>query len=347
MSAPVLDLPAAPAGRTVRPSLLRAEARRFLSRRFIRLLLALGALGYVAALVVGSTQYARADAAALADAQNRLNEIVASNNGYHTECLAGRTEGPPGISPEEYCGPASTAVDYGPVENFIDKAPFGLATDGLTGAQGTVFATAALAFLLGATFIGAEWSGRSIVALLFWEPRRLRVMAAKLGVLVGATAVLAVLAQAAWYGGARFLAATRGTSVVPDGFWSDYLGIAGRGVFVVVAAALLGFGIANAVRHTAASLGVGFLYFAVIENMVRGLRPTWQPWLLTENAIAFVQHEKFTYWVYGGYTDDRGVYMDNGRELVITHTHAGLLLGAITAVVLAIGIVLFKRRDLN
>ena len=40
-------------------------------------------------------------------------------------------------------------------------------------------ATAAAAFLLAGTFIGAEWSSKNLIAWLFWEPRRLRLMAAK------------------------------------------------------------------------------------------------------------------------------------------------------------------------
>ena len=45
------------------------------------------------------------------------------------------------------------------------------------------FTAAALAVAIGATWIGAEWSSRTIVALLFWVPRRLQVMAATLAVL--------------------------------------------------------------------------------------------------------------------------------------------------------------------
>ena len=36
------------------------------------------------------------------------------------------------------------------------------------------------------------------------------------------------------------------------------------------------------------ALGVGFGYIVIVENLVRGLRPAWAPWLLTENAGLFL-----------------------------------------------------------
>ncbi len=347
MSAGLVERPGMTDGRTVRPSLLRAEARRFAARRFIRVLLAVAAVGYAAMLVIGFTQYARTTPEVLADAQSRIGEMVEQNEQYRQQCLAERaTAGDAG--PEEYCGPATTAADYGDqLTYFIDKQPFNLATDGLDGAQATALLTAALAFLIGATFIGAEWTTRSLVALLFWEPRRLRVMGAKLAVLAGAVTALALAAQVAWWGGAKLLAAQRGTAEVPPGFWGDYLGTAGRGVFVAVIAGLLGFGLAHAVRHTAAALGIGFAYFAILESMIRAFRPAWQPWLLTDNALAFVQHLPYTFYVEGSYVDERGLTVYGDHEVAITHLHAGLFLGFVSLVVIGLGTAAFQRRDLN
>ena len=41
-------------------------------------------------------------------------------------------------------------------------------------------------------------------------------------------------------------------------------------------------------RNTAVALGVGFGYLVIVENLVRGLRPQWTPWLLTDNAGLFI-----------------------------------------------------------
>jgi hypothetical protein len=99
------------------------------------------------------------------------------------------------------------------------SCPFTLDGAGSAGVIAIAVATAVLAYLLGATYVGAEWSTRSMVALLFWEPRRARVMAAKLTTLAVATALLAVLAEGTWLVTARMLAATRGTTTGPEGVW--------------------------------------------------------------------------------------------------------------------------------
>lgn len=334
--------PVAPATER-RPSLLRAELRRFVSRRFIRVVLIVTGILYVAGVVFASTQYAKPGPGVMAAAEARRAAIVAENVQWHTECAASR---PKGISVEEACGSVPSVGDI-PIENFIDKAPFDLASDGPDGVLFLGFAGAAIAFLLGATFIGAEWSTRSLVAQLFWAPRRNRVMGAKLAVLAGAAAALGVVLQLAGLAENLWLASSRGTTDVPDGFWSTYLEVAGRGVLVTVVAALVGFGIANAMRHTAAALGVGFVYFAILESMIRAFKPAWQQWLFTDNVIAFVMEKPYTITLEGRHRDETGRLVVGSYEHVITHAHAGMVLALITAAVVGIGVFLFAKRDLN
>jgi ABC-type transport system involved in multi-copper enzyme maturation permease subunit len=207
--------------------------------------------------------------------------------------------------------------------------------------------TAALAFLIGATYIGAEWSSRSMVALLFWVPRRTRVLVTKTAVLAAAALVLGVLGQVVWFLTAQVLARTRGNTEVPKDFWSPQLAQHGRGVLLVVILGLLGFALANLFRHTAAAMGFGFVYFVIIENLVRGLRPAWQPWLLTDNAAALVSRGGYRIYSNSGYVDEQGNYIDSGKEIVLSNLHGGLVLGGAVAVLLALGTVLFVRRDLH
>ena len=102
---------------------------------------------------------------------------------------------------------------------------------------------ALIAFVAGATWIGAEWSTRSRAALLFWEPRRLRVVATKTGVLLAGVAVLGALAQAAWLGMAALLDAVAGDgAALPPGFWDGMLAMQGRAVLLTVLTGLGGFG---------------------------------------------------------------------------------------------------------
>lgn len=329
-----------------RPSLLRAETRRLWSRRMVRVLLALAAVGFLGGVVLASTQYAKPSPAVQADAERRLAEVLDEQNRSRDQCLADPAR-PKDLPAEQYCGPPLTAADVGGLGSFLDKGPFELADEGRRSVVGVSAALAALAFLLGATYIGAEWSTRSMVALLFWEPRRLKVMGTKLLVLAGALALVALVVEGAWLAAARLLAGLRGTGAAPAGTWPDLLAGAGRGVLLVVLVGLLGFGLANVVRNTGAALGVGFLYFAVIENVLRVLRPHWQEWLMTDNAAALLTDGGLRIFVPPDMPEGPVINDVSSGELVISNLHGGLVLAAVTAVLVTAGVVLFARRDLS
>lgn len=328
-------------------SLLRAEVRRLTSRRFIRLLLLVALAVYVLVVLASAiTSFGRTTPEQLAQAERSIERVVAEQEVFRQQCLDQPL--PPGVSEDDFCGPPARAEDFRR-EDFLDERPFVLATELPAGAVGIGAATAVLAFLLGATYVGAEWSSRSMVALLFWEPRRLRVMAVKVGVLAAAAAALAAVAQALWWITAGLLRATLGeTGDLPDGFYGDLLAQQLRVVVLVVLTALLGFGIAHLIRGTGAALGVGFVWFAVVENAVRALRPRWAEWLLSENIAALLLQGGSTVYVFGeGFVDERGDYVDSGREILLSNLHGGLVLGAATALVLGVGVLAFTRRDLH
>jgi hypothetical protein len=260
-----------------RGSLFASEARRLAARRLVWLLLLIAAAVYVLGVVLTAINTGKPSAGALEEARARQAADQQSYQENRERCLS--DPGIPESEKEFACGSAEL-----PLENYLSSQPFVLAEDLRTGATVVGAGMAALLFLVGATAIGAEWSSRSIVALLFWEPRRLKVMAVKLTVAALAAAVIAALAQALWLGTARVLTSTNGEvgQLEPD-FWRETLALQGRLVVLAVLVALLGFGIANLLRNTAASLGAGFVYFAIIENLVRGVRPRWTKWLFTEN----------------------------------------------------------------
>lgn len=108
---------------------------------------------------------------------------------------------------------------------------------------------------------------------------------------------------------------------------------------------LLGFGIANLIRNTAAAFGAAFVYFAIVESALRSISPATQPYLFTTGLQA---------WVSGGGIDVYGAPVYNQQqgsvELAVTHVsnlHGGLLLLAYAAVLLAISLLLFRRRDIS
>jgi hypothetical protein len=326
--------------------LLRAELHRFRSRRFIQVLVGLTLVGFVVATVIGLLNLGAPSASDLAAARADAERFVAEQQVFREQCLTDPGI-PDDVPPEEFCGPPLTVADIGGAESFLAKEPFDLAGSGTDGALAVAGLSAALAFVIGATWIGAEWSSRSIVALLFWVPRRMTVVGAKVAVLALAAALFGVLTQVAWLAMAGVLRATVGLDeALPDGFWSTLLQTQGRAVVLTVVAALLGFGLANLVRNTGAALGVAFVYVVVVENAVRVLRPTWEPFLLTSNALGLVQDGGLPLQLF----DDQGPSSDGGGlpvEYFLGHVQSAAFLVAVTVAVVGAGAVLFARRDLH
>lgn len=346
-AAPAQDLPPTPQG-----SLLRAELHRFRARRFIQVLGALAVLGWASAIVIGLLSFGTPDAGDLAEAQAQVDQIVADNDRFREQCLADPEtysggELPEGMTAEDVCGPPMTAEDFGGAEAFLTKAPFDLAEAGAAGAVGFAGLAAALAFVVGATWIGAEWSSRSIVALLFWAPRRMRVMGTKLGVLVLGATVLGLATQVGWLVMAGVLdAAVGGGTELPEGFWSALLQTQARGVLLVVLAAVLGFGLTSIVRNTGAALGLAFAYVVVVQLVLGNVRDTWQPWLLGTNALALVDEGglTLTFWSQVQFS---GLEAGNPVEYYLGPLQSGLFLGTCALVLVGVGSLLFSRRDIS
>ena len=324
--------------------LVGADLHRFRSRRFIQVLVGLAVLGWIAALLISLTQFGVPDAGDYAAAEERIEQEVEIGNGFRQECLDNPpTDVPDDMPVEQVCGPEMTADDYR-VEDFLGKAPFDFASAGQAGAIGFAAASAIVAFLIGATWIGAEWSTRSLVALLFWETRRFRVFGSKIAVLIGAATLFGVAAQAGWVVMGSILRATVGVDdPLPDGFWAELLAIQARAVLLTVFAALAGFGLANLVRNTGAALGVGFVYFAIVESAVSAFRPAWAPWMLTTNSAALISPGGLRVPIYDGTFDANGM----PPEVLVSNLQAGLWLSAVLVVVVGVGVVLFARRDVH
>jgi hypothetical protein len=203
---------------------------------------------------------------------------------------------------------------------------------------------------LGATFIGAEWSSLNLVAWLFYEPRRLRLIGAKLLAVTAVVLGLSVIAQVVWAFTVRILISTRGAPVSSLGadashFWTDVLGAQLRAAVLVLPTVWLGFGLANLIRNTAAALGVAFVYFAVLENVVSGINPSWQPYLFVTSVGAWVSPGGVT--VFGDRVYDQHAGFVMPQAIHVSNLHGGLTLLAYAAVILLISVALFRRRDIT
>jgi ABC-type transport system involved in multi-copper enzyme maturation permease subunit len=320
--------------------LLTAEARRFRRRRLIRNLFLLGIIGYVATSIVLFTQFEKPGEEGLRAAQQRLDQLVAEQTRYHDQCI--KETPPDGMTVDDYCGPVPTGDDFGDVSNFLPRQAFVLEHGLRDLAQVFGVAFAALAFLIGATWIGAEWSSKNLASWLTWDPRRLRVMAAKVTVLSVVAAVSAALVQLAWWGTGYLLASTRGVTDVPADFWGEQWAMQGRLVAYAVLAAVGGFALANLTHNTGAAFGIAFIYIAGVETAVRLLEPAWQRWLLSESSLGFIDPKGWTIeWF------DEESFQGQPHLIFLSHWGSGLTLAAVVGVVLVVGVALFKRRDLT
>lgn len=325
----------------VRPSLLRAELLRLRSRRMLRVLLALVLLGWLAGSVISLFSFAKTTPEELDLARQQIAQIVADNNSYRADCL---TDPPDGDLAA--CGPETSASDFSPAQ-FVSEKPFELGQAGRDGATVVAVGVAVVGVVAAATWIGGEWSSRSMVGLLFWEPRRWRVHLVKAAVITIAAVVVAILVEALWTASAYALAHLRGDGAAPDGFVGQLLGIEARGVALVACATLIGYAVAGLIRNTGATLGIAFVYFAVVETAVRAISESAQAGLITVNAIALVTRGGFVYYTYDDTQDASGMYTGTAVEHTVTNLQGGLVLAGVAVALTAVSGLVLARRDVQ
>ncbi len=201
-----------------------------------------------------------------------------------------------------------------------------------------------MAFVIGASFFGADQKAGVIEHLLTWEPRRSRLL---LGRLVGgAVALFAITAllSAFLVGLLYLLSSTTGTTDGATDIWLTVLGAIVRSGITGAIFFVLGMGVTVLTNNSVASI-VGFLiYVFIIETaLLAPLLPKVSLWLPMQNADAFVARNGV-----GGATLFRSETI-NGLQLDFHHgwVAAGLLLAAWAAVAFVIAIGVFSRRDID
>ncbi len=296
-------------------ALLRAELRRFLSRDVVRMFL----VAVLIAIAIGG----------VIAAVN--SKVQPTGDEYRVEleaCLSGQYI-PADKLPrrfdnlDEFCADAVRPGYFGNGDNRfrLRSLPEVL--------QGSAFLVVIGGLLLGASFVGAEWHAGTMTTLLTWEPRRLRVLAAKAAVAAVGVFLLMLLLLTVFAGVLALVAATRGiSSGLGDGFWRSVAGTVVRIAGCATAGSLVGLGIAMVARSTAAAIGIGFAYLGIVEGLIRGLRPGWQHFLLADNLAVVIT---------GG---DRGI-----MRTPVTFTRAAVTVAVWAAVLLAVAAVSFRGRD--
>jgi ABC-type transport system involved in multi-copper enzyme maturation permease subunit len=249
-------------------SLYRAETRRLVKRRFTRLF-TIGALLILAAVLAGvflTNEKVGPDqiAQATARAQAEYKQSVAATEQIRAECES--VQGTPRASdfPPNCEISAPSESDINP--EWYMPATFGL-KDNLPAMITTLAAVLALAaFVIGASFVGAEWSSGGMMNLLLWRPRRLQVLSTKLAALLVGATVLTVVVAAIWTAAFWGVAKTRGNTIgMTSGAWQSFGLMELRALVLVLVAGALGFGLASLGRHTAMALGVAIGVIVVFQ----------------------------------------------------------------------------------
>jgi ABC-2 type transport system permease protein len=277
-------------------NLVRAEFERLFARRFVRLMLVLlvAAFGItIATTLVGSH---RPTAEELSQATQRAETKWNRDQQLYQDCVDGRQPGNDemGRAYPEDCADIR-AVRVQPSDFLAGVFVFDQQIRSLI-----YFLIAFLvlfAFLVGASYIGADLNSGGMTNLLLWRPRRMLVLGTKLGTLLAAALGVSVVAAAVYLG--AFWAIAQGTGLPGDldpEFWGWLSLSTGRGLALVLMAAALGFAIATLGRHTAAALGVVAAYTVVWEagaRIVMEIVDTPRPdlWMLSSHVGAWMSGE--------------------------------------------------------
>ena len=197
-------------------------------------------------------------------------------------------------------------------------------------------------FLVGASFVAAEFSSGSMANWLTFEPRRIRVFASKLaaaglGLLPATVGLLSLLTAGVWLIVHHFNATGATTSKV----WVD-LGLMGaRSLALALAATVAGAAMGVLLRRTVAVLGIAVGYLVLIEGVFGQALQGMRPWLLQLNVNAWLQHGA-GYFIRVCKTDAQGGYGCQGVEKVLSFGHGTAYLGLLVVMVVGMAALVFR-----
>ncbi|PWR08897.1 ABC transporter permease [Micromonospora acroterricola] len=280
-------------------SLYRTELRRLAKRRFTRYMSLLGLLVLAAVVIgvfftnekIGADQLARAER----QAEQNYQEQVTWAKEARASCEQAKSAG----TANDGRYPEDCSVITPPPRDQIQAEWFLPSTFNFreTFAETLIPFAAILAlvgFVVGASFIGAEWSTGGMMNLLLWRPKRLTVLLTKLAALL--TGILAVTLPAAvlWFAGFWAVASFRGsTEKMTSGVWQSFALTGLRGVVLVLVLTTVGFALASLGRHTAMALG-GVVAVMVVGQFGLGILLSMasvrfaEAWLLPTYALAWM-----------------------------------------------------------
>jgi hypothetical protein len=129
-------------------------------------------------------------------------------------------------------------------------------------------------------------------------------------------------------------ASLRGSTATEPGWFGDLLATMLRISAVSAAVALIGSAVATIGRNTAAALGAVIVYLALLESLVRGFRPLLSRFMLGDSAAILIAGQPLE-------------VSDGQTSIVLTLGHAGTVLAIYAALLVAVGLIMLRARDVN
>ncbi|GAC1366069.1 MAG: hypothetical protein NVSMB32_10110 [Actinomycetota bacterium] len=329
--------------------LFRVEVRRLLARRLFRVAMVVVFLFLLTILGVIAYQSHRDVAAAQAKAHQEAAREFAAQAAPPPQVIdACRARLPPGVPPEACSPPTTSEADL--YANLYQDPRFIFSENADNFARGIVALMCLLGLLVGASFVGAEWGAGTMASLLTWEPRRWRVLVAKLMAAVVVLAIAGAVFVALGVGGAWLVAAIRGsTAQTTHHLLVSVAKTGGRGLLLVALLTAGGCAASGFSRHTPVALAVAIGYLVAVEGILRGLRPAWERWFLVPNGAA-VLSGKIVLVVpqrVGGQPSPGTTFLSPQTIFVLHAGRAALYLTAMAAVVVLFWAVTFLRGDVD
>jgi ABC-type transport system involved in multi-copper enzyme maturation permease subunit len=335
------------------------ELRRLFARRFTKLALLL-IVGTVVAMVVtagyGSEKTTAADLsrAEHAASQERANQRARCEAANGT-AAPGRSATPapaggpaPATSldspfPGEFDGIDCASINYPVAADMMDHRTFSFRNE-IAGRAAFLAVLLALAgYLVGASFVGAEWQHGTMAGLLLWEPRRVKVYTAKLFGLLTGLLLVGVVTYAVAFAAHWVVADLVGDPGGVGRGFQESLGLTvARGLALSLVIAACGFAIAYAVRLSAAALGVAIAYIIGAEVGLRAFSQESQRWLLTENITAWLNRGTK---IYLSHCDSHGTCTE--KILDVSMWQGGAYVGGLALVLVVVAAIVFARRDVT
>jgi ABC-2 type transport system permease protein len=330
-------------------TLLAVELRRLLTRRLFRLTLV---AVFLAVLVVDGLIAARSGR----DIAGARAAAVRVEQQQYDDCVTAVQE--PGGPTKAYCDqqrPAAQAKaclarageDRTPAADcarindmYVNDPRFHFADHARDLLAGATLILLAIAVVVGASAIGAEWQSGTFGSLLTWEPRRQRVLAAKLLSPALLSTALAAVTLSLMVAGGWLAAALRGTTSGTSGHtWAVLAAQYGRSVGLIALVTLIAAGLAALTRHTVAAVGIIGGYLIAGEVVGGTVSSWWRQHGVFAHLVALIR---------GSWSFSTSVRTATGEQVQVQTLHAAsgaIVVSMIAAAAVAAAALVLGRRD--